>query len=122
VSVIVGNQLNGQVLHTKDYTTARLGGAWSLLLSEEPAVQCGMSRAPWMTGSMRMPSSRGSYSTRKLPTGKHTRARFLHGAACNGCLLIAETPSEQQNDFLDRALVVPTVDNLGFAFFGAGWP
>lgn len=43
--------------------------------------------------------------------------RFLHGAACHGCLLIAETSCEQQNDFLDRALVVPTVDNLGIEFF-----
>ncbi len=46
--------------------------------------------------------------------------RFLHGAACHGCLLIAETSCEQQNDFLDRALVVPTVDNLGVEFFKAG--
>jgi len=43
--------------------------------------------------------------------------RFLHGTACHGCLLIAETSCEQQNDFLDRALVVPTVDNLGVEFF-----
>jgi hypothetical protein len=43
--------------------------------------------------------------------------RFLHGAACHGCLLIAETSCEQQNDFLDRALVVSTVDHLGVEFF-----
>jgi MrfA Zn-binding domain len=43
--------------------------------------------------------------------------RFLHGAACHGCLLIAETSCEQQNDFLDRALVVPTVDSRGCEFF-----
>jgi hypothetical protein len=48
--------------------------------------------------------------------------RFLHGAACHGCLLIAETSCEQQNDFLDRALVVTTVDNLGVEFFAAGSP
>jgi hypothetical protein len=48
--------------------------------------------------------------------------RFLHGAACHGCLLIAETSCEQQNDFLDRALVVTTVDNLGVEFFRAGSP
>jgi hypothetical protein len=46
------------------------------------------------------------------PQNTHER-RFLHGAACHGCLLIAETSCEQQNDFLDRALVVRTVDNLG---------
>jgi hypothetical protein len=43
--------------------------------------------------------------------------RFLLGAACHGCLLIAETSCEQHNDFLDRALAVPTVDNLGVDFF-----
>ena len=48
--------------------------------------------------------------------------RFLHGAACHGCLLIAETSCEQQNDFLDRALVVSTVENLGVEFFGAHSP
>jgi hypothetical protein len=44
-------------------------------------------------------------------------ARFLHGAACHGCLLISETSCEQRNDFLDRALVVPTVENLGAELF-----
>jgi hypothetical protein len=53
------------------------------------------------------------------PESTHAR-RFLHGAACHGCVLIAETSCEQQNDFLDRALVVSTVDNLGAQFFGAG--
>lgn len=43
--------------------------------------------------------------------------RFLHGAACHGCLLIAEPSCERQNQFLDRALVVPTVDEQGAAFF-----
>ena len=43
--------------------------------------------------------------------------RPLHGAACHGCLLISETSCEQRNDFLDRALVVPTVSVPGAAFF-----
>ena len=43
--------------------------------------------------------------------------RFLQGAACHGCLLIAETSCEQRNDLLDRALVVPTVATPGAAFF-----
>ena len=51
------------------------------------------------------------------PSNAHER-RFLHGAACHGCLLIAEPSCEQRNDYLDRALVVPTVDNLGTEFFG----
>ena len=50
------------------------------------------------------------------PVNEHER-RFLHGAACHGCLLIAETSCEQHNDFLDRALVVKTVQNLGVEFF-----
>jgi len=43
----------------------------------------------------------------------------LLGSACHGCLLISETSCEQRNDFLDRALVVPTVEMLGAEFFGA---
>ena len=43
--------------------------------------------------------------------------RFLHGAACHGCLLIAETSCERRNEFLDRALVVETVGTSGAAFF-----
>ncbi len=41
----------------------------------------------------------------------------LLGSACHGCLLIAETSCEQRNDFLDRALVVPTLESLGAHFF-----
>ena len=41
----------------------------------------------------------------------------LHGAACHGCLLIAETSCEQRNDWLDRALVVPTLAVADAAFF-----
>ena len=40
----------------------------------------------------------------------------LHGSACHGCLLVSETSCEQQNDFLDRALVVPTIEGLGAEF------
>src|SRR5258706_4896313 len=43
--------------------------------------------------------------------------RFLHGAACHGCLLIAEPSCERRNEFLDRALVVPTVESTEAAFF-----
>ena len=43
--------------------------------------------------------------------------RPLHGAACHGCLLISETSCEQRNDFLDRALVVPTISVPNAAFF-----
>ena len=44
-------------------------------------------------------------------------ARPLQGAACHGCLLTSETSCEQRNDFLDRALVVPTIGIADAAFF-----
>ncbi len=50
------------------------------------------------------------------PANPHEE-RFLHGAACHGCLLIAETSCEQRNELLDRALVVPTVATPDAAFF-----
>ena len=43
--------------------------------------------------------------------------RYAHGAACHGCLLIAETSCERRNEFLDRALVVPTLIQKDAAFF-----
>ena len=43
--------------------------------------------------------------------------RWLHGAACHSCSLIAETSCEMRNEYLDRALVVPTLDVTGAAFF-----
>ncbi len=43
--------------------------------------------------------------------------RFLSGAACHGCLLISEPSCENRNDFLDRALVIPTVLGSGAEFF-----
>jgi hypothetical protein len=50
------------------------------------------------------------------PENQH-ECRFLQGAACHGCLLIAETSCEQHNDFLDRALLVSTIDGNGAEFF-----
>ncbi len=43
--------------------------------------------------------------------------RWLQGAACHGCVLVAETSCEMWNDFLDRALVVPTLTEPGSSFF-----
>jgi hypothetical protein len=43
--------------------------------------------------------------------------RATHGAACHGCLLIAETSCEMRNLFLDRNLLVPTMANDGSSFF-----
>jgi hypothetical protein len=45
--------------------------------------------------------------------------RHTEGAACHGCLYIAECSCERFNRFLDRALVVPTIGNdPTLAFFG----
>ena len=46
-----------------------------------------------------------------------TDDRALHGAACHGCLLIAETSCEARNLFLDRALLVRTIGEDKSAFF-----
>ena len=43
----------------------------------------------------------------------------LLGSACHGCLLISETSCEQRNDFLDRALVVRTVEPVNSEYFGS---
>ena len=43
--------------------------------------------------------------------------RATHGAACHGCLLIAETSCEMRNLFLDRNLLVPTMSPRKSAFF-----
>ena len=45
--------------------------------------------------------------------------RWLHGAACHGCALVAETSCEMRNDLLDRALVVPTLAVPDAAYFSA---
>jgi len=51
--------------------------------------------------------------------GESLEARWLHGAACHGCALVAETSCEIRNDFLDRALVVPVLGISDAAFFQA---
>ena len=43
--------------------------------------------------------------------------RSLHLAACHACSFVAETSCEKQNRYLDRALVVPTLEHDGAAFF-----
>ena len=51
--------------------------------------------------------------------GHSMEERWLHGAACHGCTLIAETSCEMRNEYLDRALVVPTLYAAGASFFAA---
>ncbi len=45
------------------------------------------------------------------------QSRWLHGAACHGCALVAETSCEMRNDLLDRALVTPTLAVPDASFF-----
>lgn len=47
-----------------------------------------------------------------------SKDQSLHGAACHACSFVAETSCECGNRNLDRALVVPTLENAGAAFFG----
>lgn len=51
--------------------------------------------------------------------GKSMEGRWLLGAACHGCALVAETSCEMRNDYLDRALVVPVLGIPDAAFFQA---
>ena len=51
--------------------------------------------------------------------GHSMEERWLHGAACHGCTLIAETSCEMRNEYLDRALVAPALYATDAAFFGA---
>ncbi|MFO0675733.1 MAG: DUF1998 domain-containing protein [Polyangiaceae bacterium] len=44
--------------------------------------------------------------------------RYLEGSSCHGCLLISEPSCERMNTYLDRTLVVPTVESSEAAFFG----
>ncbi len=81
-------------------------------------VQVGRKIHEHMRNALRMAElcSNDPVCAQHEPENPHER-RFLHGAACHGCLLIAETSCEQHNELLDRALVVPTVDDLGAEFF-----
>ena len=49
---------------------------------------------------------------------KDQAERFLEGAACHGCLFIAECSCERFNRYLDRSLVVPSIGHPAeLAFF-----
>lgn len=52
----------------------------------------------------------------RSPDSPHDDQSSL-GAACHGCLLISETCCERRNEYLDRSLVVATVQNLECEFF-----
>jgi hypothetical protein len=44
--------------------------------------------------------------------------KSLHAAACHACSLVAETSCERGNRYLDRTLLVRTMENSSAAFFG----
>lgn len=50
-----------------------------------------------------------------------TEPHSLHGAACHACTFAAETSCERGNRYLDRSLLVPTIETQRreLAFFGA---
>jgi hypothetical protein len=41
----------------------------------------------------------------------------LHGAACHNCLFLPETSCERGNRYLDRTVLIPTMERAEFAFF-----
>ncbi|WP_375742304.1 DUF1998 domain-containing protein [Corallococcus interemptor] len=53
------------------------------------------------------------------PTGRDDRD--LEGAACHGCLFLPECSCERFNQYLDRALVVPTLGHEDVAFLKTPW-
>jgi hypothetical protein len=46
--------------------------------------------------------------------------RSLHAAACHACSFVSETSCEKGNRYLDRALLVPTLNYADIAFFKKG--
>ncbi len=47
----------------------------------------------------------------------HPYGDRLHGAACHACLFLPETSCERGNKYLDRSVLVSTVDQADYAFF-----
>jgi hypothetical protein len=41
----------------------------------------------------------------------------LHGAACHACLFLPETSCERGNKYLDRSVLVSTLERTDLAFF-----
>lgn len=46
-----------------------------------------------------------------------TKDQSLHGASCHACSFVAETSCEAGNRYLDRALLIPTLETRDAAFF-----
>lgn len=54
-----------------------------------------------------------------LPRGLDDR--HLEGAACHGCLFVPESSCERFNQYLDRALVTPTLGHEALALLTSAW-
>ncbi len=48
---------------------------------------------------------------------KPSEDRSLHAAACHACSFVSETSCEAGNRYIDRALIVPTLETSDTAFF-----
>ena len=46
--------------------------------------------------------------------------RSIHAAACHNCLFVPETSCERGNKYLDRSVLVPTIEDNDLAFFVSG--
>lgn len=71
---------------------------------------------------MRMALDLGRLCSNDPVCAQHTpnarlEEKYTLGAACHGCLLIAETSCERRNELLDRSLVIATVEQRGCEFF-----
>ena len=85
-----------------------LGGLVSL---GETARWSGTSDAPWKP--MRLCAS-DPLCAEHLPS---QTGQTLHAAACHACLFSPETSCERGNKYLDRSLLVQTVERDDLAFF-----
>jgi len=72
----------------------------------------GIRRVRFGSGSMWIMRRRAQHAP-----GESMESRWLHGASCHGCALVAETSCEMRNDYLDRALIVSTLAVSDAAFF-----
>ncbi|MGA3122900.1 MAG: DUF1998 domain-containing protein [Polyangiaceae bacterium] len=90
-------------------TEGTLGG----LVEQGRQIRAHLQRA-WDLGRL---CSNDPVCSTHSPDGDHAE-RFLEGAACHGCLFVAECSCERFNRYLDRALVVPSIGHPAeLAFF-----
>jgi hypothetical protein len=95
-----------QARHIEDHLAQAL--RMSALCSNDPICAQHLHRAAKLAGERA-----GEHAGHRL------EERWLHGAACHGCTLVAETSCEMRNDYLDRALVVPVLGVPDAGFFPA---